>query len=442
MSSTSIEIENSTIIQGVTSEVKYIVVDVNNKKVGLPLYSFLSSTPDMDIVEMHRQNLEINDVEFVNALSPYNMGIALTVNTSAVCLPFYKLNTEDNAILNVNEATLVEDITFLDKFVAVKMDKKAYGLPIYTFSSLYPSQSAIPEDTLITSILSEPTQDTNTQSRTSTYANSRIERYSHLIDRLKRNLGYPFVDIELCDEQYSEYIDQAVEFYTQYCGYTEEFLVFESDKYPIGKGLHIPSVIKTIEKSYQGDDKTLYREFIDTDTGDFRKALDIFSLDEAEGSGLDSLFSLEYIYATQAYYTATLGSVGFDLLTWETLKQFLDQRRRSFATIPRWKFDVRTQRLRLIPEPINVRKYIGIIGLYLERPAADVIKERWVQQYSLALSKIAIGQIRTKFGEVQLFQGGRINGNDLLSQGLEEKQKLEEELLTTHSNKSPLFFIG
>ena len=87
---------------------------------------------------------------------------------------------------------------------------------------------------------------------------------------------------------------------------------------------------------------------------------------------------------------------------------------------------------------------IGILGLYLERPVADIIKQRWVQQYALALAKISIGQIRTKFGTVTLFGGGQINGTDLLSQGLEEKQRLEDEILKTYGadQTPPMFFIG
>jgi hypothetical protein len=264
-------------------------------------------------------------------------------------------------------------------------------------------------------------------------------------------LGYPFIEVELCNEQFTEYIDQALEFYTKYAGYTEEFLAFDSTKYPIGRGIHIPTVLANIELTYQGNDTQLYTQFVNTDNGDFRKAVNVFSFDKADMMGTDVLFSLEYLYAQQAYYSYALGSYGFDLLTWESLKQFLEQRRRSFAMTPRYQFDVRTQRLRLIPEPsqgggtLGTRqRYIGIVGLYLEKQPQDLIKERWVQQYSLALSKIAIGQIRTKFGSVTMFGGGQINGTDLLSQGLKEKEELEHSILKTwDESPSPAgFFIG
>ena len=92
--------------------------------------------------------------------------------------------------------------------------------------------------------------------------------------------------------------------------------------------------------------------------------------------------------------------IDFDLVTWETLKQFLDTRKRMFSSTPRVLFDPRTQRMRIIPEPDPTNPFIGIIGAYVERPIKDIIIERWVQQYALALTKIAVGHIRGKYSNV------------------------------------------
>lgn len=277
----------------------------------------------------------------------------------------------------------------------------------------------------------------------STYGGSIINIYNDLIVRIKQNLGYPTVDIELCDDVIRDYVNQAVEFYTKYAGQTEEFIAFDSASYPIGRGIHLPTVIDTLYKTYQGTDTSLSAVYVDSDVDRLRKVSSVWSFDPAEFTGTDALFTLEYVYAQQAYYSVQLGGFGFDLITWETLKQFLDLRKKMFSSQPRMLFDVRTQRLRLIPEPTSDKGFIGVIGCWMERPVTDVIKERWVQQYSLALTKIAIGNIRNKFTGVQLFGGGQINGNDLLSQGLGEKDKLENELLNDVGEAEvPMFFIG
>lgn len=452
MTSTSINITNSTIFSGVTADVVYMPIDISNKTVAIPLYTFIGSTPSQDFIQLTRQDINLEDVAFIPSPTPLNVAFTLVVGTSAVCVPLYSNGgTSLNAVLNVNECQLADNFIATGNYVAVVVNHQTYGMPIYEYSSLYNKGPVTPSPRDVNTIISEPTQDTNTKTYPSTYANNKINRYSQLIDRLKRNLGFPFVEVELCNEQFSEFIDQALEMYTKFAGYTEEYLAFDSNKYPTGQGIHIPTVLANIELTYQGKDKQLYRQFVNTDNGEFRKALDVFSFDKADMMGTDVLFSLEFIYAQQAYYSYALGSYGFDLLTWETLKQFLEQRKRSFAMEPKYRFDVRTQRLRLLPEPSlgggslgSRQRFIGVVGLYLERQAQDLIKERWVQQYSLALSKIAIGNIRTKFGNVTLFGGGQINGTDILSQGLKEKEELERSLLKTwDESPSPApWFIG
>jgi hypothetical protein len=279
----------------------------------------------------------------------------------------------------------------------------------------------------------------------STYLNSSINNYVILATRIKKQLGFPIIEIELCDEQIFEFINQAVEMYSKYAGYTEEFLVLDSKKYPCGQGYFMPDVLRTISQSYACKDNTsLSGNYVDPYLNDtFRKVVNVFSFDQAEFTGTDALFTLEYMYAQQVYYSYMLGSYGFDLITWESLKQFLDTRKRMFSSIPRVLFDPRTQRMRVIPEPDPTNAYIGIIGIYLERKIEDMLKERWVQQYTLALSKIALGHIRGKYGNVNLFGGGSVQGSDLTSQGLSERDKLEEEIMKGFGEvPPPLMFIG
>ena len=439
-------IDNSTIVTGTTSTNTFLLVDINDKKSAIPLYTFSASYPNIDIVDLIDVDVSLSDVTVVNSATSYGVGVALYVNSSAVSFPLYKVDSDANVALDFHDGVIVDSMESTGTFVAIKIDSQSYGIPIHNFNSVFPTTTVTASSYDITTTMGEPAQDTNTDVQASTYANSKISTYSEVITRMKRNLGYPFVEIELCDEQFLEYIDQACEFYTQYGGWTEEFLAFDSSKYPAGRGIHIPDVLEQITTYQQSipDDEVNFvkNEFLDPATGQYRKCVNVYSLDEADRSGLDSLFTLEYIYATQAYYTATLGSIGFDLVTWETLKHFLDARKRSFAQTPRYRFDVYSQRLRITPEPNRRSHYIGILGLYLERPVADIIKQRWVQHYALAIAKIAIGQIRTKFGSVTLFGGGQINGTDLLSQGLEEKQRLEDEILKTNMENPPLFFIG
>ena len=76
-----------------------------------------------------------------------------------------------------------------------------------------------------------------------------------------------------------------------------------------------------------------------------------------------------------------------------------------------------------------------------------ILKELWVYQYSLALTKMAVANIRGKYGNVTLFGGGSINATDLMTQGLAERDKLEQQLMTGaapgQGDADPtLFFVG
>ena len=98
----------------------------------------------------------------------------------------------------------------------------------------------------------------------------------------------------------------------------------------------------------------------------------------------------------------------------------------------------------MYPQP-NTNRFYGVISCYVERPIRDLVKEQWVYQYALALSKISIARVRGKFGGVNLLGGGSLNYTDLLQEGLAEKKELETALYkgTTpgYGDSEPAFFF-
>jgi hypothetical protein len=143
-----------------------------------------------------------------------------------------------------------------------------------------------------------------------------------------------------------------------------------------------------------------------------------------------------------------MGNYGFDLISWYTLKNWLETREKMLATRRSFSFDPRTQILRMYPQPnsndSNTRFY-GVVSCYVERPIRDVVKELWVYQYALALTKIVVGRVRGKYTGTNLFGGGSINA-ELLQEGITEKANLEEQLYTGAPGQGdadpPLFFVG
>lgn len=73
----------------------------------------------------------------------------------------------------------------------------------------------------------------------STHLNPTIKTYADLAYRVKTHFGYPISVFELTDAQLATFIDDAVERFTQYAGYTEEYLIFCDNLYVPGCGVRL-----------------------------------------------------------------------------------------------------------------------------------------------------------------------------------------------------------
>jgi hypothetical protein len=210
-------------------------------------------------------------------------------------------------------------------------------------------------------------------------------------------------------------------------------------------GIFRKSVNKKVSLQSQESTAIEYSNVFDYDAMDYRKVVSVIDFEEGSNQGVNTLFTLEQTLAQQTYFSYAMGNYGFDLVSWYTLKEWLDTREKLLAIKRDLKFDERTQYLQMYPQP-NKSRFYGVIACYLERPIRDLVKEQWVYEYAVALSKIVIGRVRSKFTGVSLLGGGSLN-YDLLQEGLTEKKDLEQMLLTGASAgfgdaDPPSFFIG
>jgi len=349
----------------------------------------------------------------------------------------------------------------------------------------------------------------------STNLNNKIECYGRLGDRIKRSLGWPVVTVELHPDQLNENIQIAVEFFTKFAGYTNEYLIFDSNLYETNKGIRLDHLFTIANSQFTDEqkiqdsppfpganftvnqpepvyivmqeidstifssssslsalykdglseldiiDKGMYDEIItfseslssnfkqslkksvtvecepstankynnvfDYDILDYRKVIDVTEFEEGSTTGINTLFTLEQTLAQQTYFSYAMGNFGFDLLSWHTLKEFVETREKMLATRRDLKFDPRTQYLTMYPQP-NKNRFYGVISCYVERPIRDIVKEQWVYKYALALSKITLGRIRGRFTGISLLGGGQLN-TDVLQEGIREKEELEKQLM-------------
>lgn len=315
----------------------------------------------------------------------------------------------------------------------------------------------------------------------STNLNPIVDSYDKLATRIAYTLGYPQINIEAHQNQVYENISISIEMFSKFAGYTEELLTFDSRLYKPGKGMRM-DVLFTATEQLRGtspaDDNTtldtsLYEigestigknpknfavsyddgkpnmKGYDYLTDSYRKVVDIFDFQEGSSSGINTLFTIEQTLAQQTYFSYALGKYGFDLVSWFTMKSWLDMRRKLLSQDYYFRFDDRKQTMYLTPEPNSGSaraSFYGIVGAYVERPVHELVSEQWVYQYALALTKIIIGRVRGKYSGTNLFGGGAPNYSELLSEGNQEKEKLETKLYEGvpgfGDGQPPLFFVG
>lgn len=171
-----------------------------------------------------------------------------------------------------------------------------------------------------------------------------------------------------------------------------------------------------------------YNPAFDYDLMDYRKVVNVTEFEQGSTTGINTLFTIEQTMAQQTYFSYAMGNYGFDLVSWYTLKNWLETREKVLAQQISWNFDKDTQYLKIFPEPKN-STYWAVIRCWVEKPIRYVIKERWVYDYALALCKITLAQVRGKYQNANLFGGTSLQYDSIKSEGLKEKEELEKRLL-------------
>lgn len=282
----------------------------------------------------------------------------------------------------------------------------------------------------------------------SAYYNTHLQTNVSTFDRLGQRIGFqlgaPVLKLEATQDMVYENISMACELFTKYAGHTEEYLIFDSNLYDHYAGIRL-DLLFTLTPTMCA----LSANF-DYDTDNYRKVVDVFQIEQGTTTGTNTLFTIEQTLAQQTYFNYALGNYGFDLVSWHIMKEYLSTREKLLSQYYYFYFDPRTQYLKLMPDPsigATSSRWFGLVGCYVERTLKQLVMEPWVQQYALALTKIGIANIRGKFNGQSLFGGGTLNYADMMSQGLNEKEKLEAKLTDKSTagfgdSEPPLFFVG
>ena len=229
---------------------------------------------------------------------------------------------------------------------------------------------------------------------------------SELKDKIIRHLGWPVVRVELHESQLDDVIEDALIMFKQWAlgdAVQERYftLLLESGKQEYDLPEEVTEIISLTDN-----------------------ALNLGNANE--------LFTVENLLKMNGMLDFDYGP-SVSLLNLYAVKAYIKDLRRFMGNKYHWVYLHTDGILRLDPAPIQ-NEYILLQSFMSDGDEMDysegLFAHPWIFNYSLALAKIILGRIRTKFSNFQSIgnTGISLDGSDLLNEGLNEKEKLEEIL--------------
>ena len=224
-----------------------------------------------------------------------------------------------------------------------------------------------------------------------------------------RRLGKPVIEINIDDDQMDDRIDEALMYYQDY---------------------HFDGVEKTWLKHVVTEtDKT--NEYITVTDSNTIGIINIFDIGDATST--NNLFNVRYQIALNDLYDLSR----YDLVPY--FMNFMNIRFIEEMLVGKQplRYNRHQNRLHIDMDwgKVTAGDYI-IAEVYKKLDPdtyTDVWGDRWLSRYATALIKRQWGSNLTKFVGMQLPGGVQFNGEQILQQGLDEKQRLEDEMISSYS---------
>ena len=270
-----------------------------------------------------------------------------------------------------------------------------------------------------------------------------------LIDYAKRQLGFPVLEINVADEQFSDLLDDAVQVYQErhYDGITRMYLKYKITQDDIDRGqarggdttLGITTTTTTstvgLSTTFDLEENSNYIQMPPSVIG----VNQIFKI--RSDTVYDGLFNIRYQLFLNDLYA--FGSV--DLLQYSMVQTYLEDI--SFLLNPdmRYRFNIRQDRLYIDTDfdVLNVNDFFVIDCFRILDPDdfTRVYNDPFLKRYFTALCKKQWGQNLIKFQGVQLPGGIQLNGRQIYDDGVRELDEIRTKMATDYE-MPPLDMIG
>ena len=271
-----------------------------------------------------------------------------------------------------------------------------------------------------------------------------------LIDYAKRQLGFPVLEINVADEQFSDLLDDAIQVYQErhYDGIARMYLKYKITQDDIDRGqarggdstLGITTTTTTstvgLSTTFDLEENNNYIQMPPSVIG----VNNIFKV--RSDTVYDGLFNIRYQLFLNDLYA--FGSI--DLLQYSMVQTKLEDITFLLNPNVRYRFNIRQDRLYIDVDwaaAVNVDDYFVIDCFRILDPDdfTRVYNDPFLKRYFTALCKKQWGMNLIKFQGVQLPGGIQLNGRQIYDDGVRELDEIRAKMSSDYE-MPPLDMIG
>jgi hypothetical protein len=312
-----------------------------------------------------------------------------------------------------------------------------------------------------------------------------------LIDYCLRRLGFPVIEINVDDDQVSDRIDDAIQFWQEYhfdgterayikhqltgsslvlstnttnlftvgetitgssSGATAIIVSEEDNTFTIDNIVGTFQASETVTGNLSGAARTLASSSF-FNAGDLQNGYipvnsnvlgvtKMFKFGATTGGNSDGLFDVDYQFALNDMYNL----LSADVTYFSMVKTHMNLLESIFVTDRQIRFNRKTDRLHIdtnMDRTFNVGDYIVVEAMVLVDGTeySEVYDDMFLKKYSTALIKRQWGENMKKFGGLQLPGGVTLNGDQIFQEAVAEINAIEEEMQLKYE-LPPSFMVG
>jgi len=238
----------------------------------------------------------------------------------------------------------------------------------------------------------------------STFTNHGITTLEGLKNWILTELGYPLITVELTDDQIDQAINNAFEIYTKYADFGEKYLALCLADY----------------------DQT--NDYFDLSAYNIAAVYGMDTQGNSFLGGGDTIFSISNaMLQSGSYPFFGNGGMGGGWVTYQLAHEFTALANRMSGSGYSYDYDVYNKTLKLYPKPVSTATDYIIITCEMIPSDEQLFGNEYLKRFALAYSKIMLGTVRKKFGDIPLLGGATVN-TEIGDDGKEELATLIENV--------------